>query len=85
MGVTGLMDAENLILCPTFPENQFYAVTFFTSELGDDAELSDFARSENQTPLELEPATGLSVEEFYNLYQQDDEVVCLKSPRELWK
>jgi hypothetical protein len=76
---------ETFNYCPTFEANQINDITLFFSFAESDVSIFDWAKPEYYEPMEIEHATGLTVEEFYNLYQQDNGVVCIKSPRELWK
>lgn len=85
-GVTDQMDNKYFYFCPIFIEDQIQEITIFLSHLESGVPITSWAnKPEYYEPLAIELAAGLTVEEFYNLYQQDDQVVCIKSPRELWK
>jgi hypothetical protein len=76
-------------MCPTFEEN---------GNLGLSLEI--YIQSfDNHTPLEravgrrtgdpssirsIEDAAGLSVEEFYALFMQDERPICFETPRDIW-
>jgi len=36
-------------------------------------------------PLDLEQASGLTIDELYSLYNQNSKPICIETPRDIWK
>jgi hypothetical protein len=86
----GLVDYQPIYhICPYFSENGL--IDSFELYMQSDKStnplenLTPFITKENLGALSIEEATGLSVQDLYNLYMNATGPVCFDTPRDIWK
>jgi hypothetical protein len=76
--------------CPTFDANgsSIYSLRIILSYPGNKTPLTYFTQLPSpyvDRSLDLGQASGITVGEFYDLYQQTSKPICIETPRDIWK